>query len=268
MLSKRSVFHPFRIVNLGMVLAKSSLITFGCSDAPSETATPEDAAENITTGEVADGTEGLIGKTVSVRSEVGEMVGEVAFLLEDNSLLGGEDVLVINASGEPIVLPEGDGTPVQVTGEVQQLVIADFETEYGLALDPSIYSDYEGRPVLIARSAALSPDPGDLTISPHLYHNKRIAVQGEIEELLSPQLFTLDEEKLFGAEDLLVFVDAINPEAQVGEEVVITGTLRPYVKAEFETEYDFDLGRAEEKVEVEYSGKPVFIADGVYPSAL
>lgn len=190
-------------------------------------------------------------------------------MLEDDQLFGGEDVLVINASGEPFVLVEGDDTEVQVTGEVQQLIIADFETKYGLDLDPTLYADYEDRPVVVAQSIALSPDPGDITSNPEAYYNKRISVAGEIEDKLDGNTFTLDEEELFGADDLLVISNVASPQAQDGEKVTVTGVLRPYVKADFDTDYDltWDLD-VQKQVEAEYTEKPVFVADEVYPSAM
>lgn len=253
----------------GLLIAASLTVVSACTEAPSETTTAEEAAENVTTEELSEGAEGLIGQMVSLRAEVEETVDETSFLLEDDQLFGGEDVLVINASGEPFVLTEGDDTEVQVTGEVQQLIIAEFETAYGLVLDPTIYADYEDRPVVIAESIALSPDPGDLTSNPDQYYNQRIAVAGEVEDKLSPTTFTLDEEQLFGAEDLLVIAQNATPQTQDGENVTVTGVLRPYVKAEFDTEYELDWDLSvEEQVEAEYTEKPVFVADGVYPSAM
>ena len=254
---------------IGLLLAASMTVIAACAETPSETTTQEEATENVTTEELSDGAEGLIGETVSIRAEVEETVDETSFLLEDDQLFGGEDVLVINASGEPFVLTEGDDTPVQVTGEVQQLVIADFETEYGLDLDPDLYADYEDRPVFVAQSIALSPDPGDITANPEAYYNQRIAVAGEIEDKLDDNTFTLDEEALFGSDDLLVVSTMASPQAQDGEKVTVTGVLRPYVKADFETDYDltWDL-TVQEQIDAEYTEKPVFVADEVYPSAM
>ncbi len=250
-----------------LVVAASVTVLSACG--PAETTTTEEAAENVTTEEVAEGAEGLIGQTVSIRAEVEETIGESSFLLEDDQLFGGEDVLVINASGEPFVLIDGDDTEVQVTGEVQQLVLADIETEYSLDLDPTLYVDYEDRPVVIAQSIALSPDPGDITSDPEKYYNQRISVQGEVEDKLSPTTFTIDEEQLFAGEDLLVLTQGITPQTQDGESVTVTGILRPYIKTEFETDYDLDWDLSvEEQIEAEYSEKPVFVADGVYPSAM
>ncbi|MGB3292902.1 MAG: hypothetical protein WBB01_07950 [Phormidesmis sp.] len=253
----------------GLMIAASLTVVSACAETPSETTTSEEAAENVTTEEVSEGAEGLIGQTVSVRAEVEKTVDDTSFLLEDDQLFGGEDILVINASGEPFVLVEGDDTEVQVTGEVQQLVTADFETEYGLDLDPALYADYEDRPVIVAQSIALSPDPGDLTTNPEAYYNQRIAVAGEVEDKLSPTTFTLDEEQLFGSEDLLVVTQGMTPQTQDGEEVTVTGVLRPYVKTEFDTDYELDWDLSvQEQIEAEYSEKPVFVADGVYPSAM
>lgn len=257
----------YRTVAAGLVLAASMGVITACG--PAETTTQEEAAENVTTEEISEGAEGLIGQTVSIRAEIEEVVGESSFLLEDDQFFGGEDVLVINASGEPFVLADGDDTDVQVTGEVQQLVLADVERDYGLDLDPTLYVDYEDRPVVIAESIALSPDPGDLTSDPELYYNQRIAVEGEVEDKLSPTTFTIDEEQLFAGEDLLVLTQGITPQTQDGERVTVTGVLRPYIKTEFDTDYDLDWDLSvEEQVEAEYSEKPVFVADGVYPSAM
>lgn len=264
--SLKRMFRPRRLA-AGLMLAASVTVLSAC-ETPPETTTPEEAAENVDAEELSSGAEGLIGEQVSIRSEVAEVVGEVSFTIEDDQFIGGESILVINASDEPFVLEEGDDTEVQVTGEVQQLVTAEFEREYGITLDPILYADYEDRPVVVARSIALAPDPADLTSNPEMYYDQRIAVQGEVENILSPTTFTLDEEQLFGG-DLLVLSQMASPQAQDGESVTVTGTLRPYVAADFERDYDLDWdATVQEKIEVEYSEKPVFVADEVYPSAM
>ena len=256
-----------RTAAVGLLLITSAMILPGCG--PAETTTQQDAKENVTTEELSNGAEGQIGKTVSIRSEVTEAVGDSAFLLDDKQLFGGENVLVINASGKPFTLVDGDDTEVQVTGEVQQFVVADVDKQYGLNLDPTLYTDYENKPVVIAKSLALSPDPGDLTSNPDKYYNKRIAVEGEVGDKLSPTTFTIDEDQLFNGEDVLVLTQGATPQTQDGEKVTVTGVLRPYIKAEFDKDYtlDWDLS-VQEKIDAEYSEKPVFVADEVYPSAM
>jgi len=224
---------------------------------------------NVTTKEVVDNTTQLAGKTVTVRSEPLGKVGPTSFTVSDEKFFGSEPILVINASGEPFTLPGDDDIEVQVTGVVRNLVIADVEREYNLELDRQYYVDYENKPTIIAQSIALSPDPGDITKNPEKYYNKRLAVTGEVEDIQNANIFTLDEEKLFGATDLLVFNP--NPKAVIKDDevVAVTGVLRLFVAAEFEREYDlgWDL-QLKQKLEAEYTTKPVFVADSVYPSAI
>ncbi len=248
-----------------IVLAVMALVLPACNN--NEANVP--GAGNVTTEEVASNTAALDGKTVTVRSEPKAKVGPASFTVEDEKFFGSEPILVINASGEAFVLPADDDTEIQVTGVVQNLVIADVEREYSLTLDRQYYVDYENKPAIIAKSIALSPDPGDITKNPEKYYNKRLAVTGEVEDIQNASIFTLDEDKLFGATDLLVF----NPKPKVAvkddEVVAVTGVLRQFVVADFDREYDlgWDL-KLKQKLEAEYKTKPVFVADNVYPSAI
>lgn len=249
-----------------IVLAMMALVLPACNN---NTEGNVPGAGNVTTEEVADNTAALAGKTVTVRSEPKSKVGPTSFTVSDEKFFGSEPILVVNASGEPFTLPADDDTEIQVTGIVRNFVIADVEREYNLQLDEQYYVDYENKPAIVAQSIALSPDPGDITKNPEQFYNKRLAVTGEVEDIQDANTFTLDEEKLFGATDLLV----LNPKPKVAvkddEVVAVTGVLRPFVLADFEREYDlgWDL-QLKQKIEAEYETKPVFVADSVYPSAI
>jgi hypothetical protein len=233
---------------------------------------PVEVAEeyNVTVGELTGNVEDYLGQNVSVRGEAEAAVGETAFLLQDDQLFGGQEVIVINATGTPFLLPTADEPTedVQVTGEVRQLVIADLEQEYGLDLDPELYADYEDRPAIVAESIAFSPDPEEISEDPEQYYGQTIAVSGEVGELLSPNTFQLEEEGWFEGDEVLVIGASTVPTLDAAEEVVVTGTLRPFVAAEFEEEYDltWDLD-LQEQLEAEYTEQPVLVAEEVYPSA-
>lgn len=80
----------------------------------------------------------------------------------------------------------------------------------------------------------------------------------------------MDEDKLFGGQDLLV-IRAGTPKRTVneGEKVAVTGVLRPFVVAELERDYDLNWDLTLQRtLEAEYKNKPVFIANEVYPSAI
>jgi len=232
---------------------------------------PAEIAEtyNVRLGELTGDVEDYLGETVSVRGEAEAAVGESAFLLQDDQLFGGEEVIVFNASGEPFLLPDDEPTEsVQVTGEVRELVLVEFEDEFGIDLEDDLYADYEDRPAIVAQSIAFAPDPEELSEEPEAYYGERIAVTGVIGEIWSSDTFTIQEEQLLGGEEVLVV--GLTPGLMIDEdeEVVITGTLRPYVSADFERDYDltWDLDLQRE-IEAEYTEEPVLVADEVYPSA-
>ncbi len=126
--------------------------------------TPASPTGNVTTEEVTDNTAQLIGKTVTIRSEPVRKIGTNSFTVSDEEFFGNESILVVNASGQPLVLPADDDTEVQVTGQVRRFVLADVNREYNfLNLEPNLYVDYEGKPAIIAQSIAPAPEPGEIT---------------------------------------------------------------------------------------------------------
>ncbi|MGF1523261.1 MAG: hypothetical protein ACFBSF_13175 [Leptolyngbyaceae cyanobacterium] len=259
-------------------LIASAMFSVGCTQtspktvvlkAPESAAViSEDAAETVVQNQLSSRTDEFVGKTVSLRGEVRAVIEGSSFLLEDERLLGGDDILVING-GEPIALLDGDESDLQVIGIVQQLVLVDLEKDYGIKLDPDLYAEYENRPAIVAQTVVLTPGPGELTRDPEKYYNQRIAVSGEVDDMLSSTVFTLDEEQFFGGEDLLVIGQMANTQVKEDEEVIVTGVLRPYVKAEFEQEYTLNWDDSvQAEIDAEYTDKPVFVAEDLYRPTL
>ena len=243
----------------------------GSNVTPGVDTTEQSEAENVTTEEVAEETDKLLGQTVTIRSDALETVEPYTFTVADQELFGGENIVVVNATGEVFELPEDD-TEVQVTGEVAKLVVADLESNYGLDLDPDLYTEYSDRPAIIAQSLAPAPEPGEIAEDPTPYYGQILAVTGEVEDIYDPSTFTLDEDELFGGEDLLVVVPNSTNSTMViedGETVAVTGELRSFTVADFEKDYDltWDLD-VQEQIEAEYSQRPVLIVDKIYSSAI
>jgi uncharacterized protein YdeI (BOF family) len=231
-------------------------------------------SENVTAEEVSQKTAALIGKPVTVRSEPIQKINENVFTISDSEVFGGERILVVNASGDPVVLPEPQDAQLQITGEVARFNLNDIEKKYGFDLgEPNTYREYEGNPAIIAQSIALAPTPGEIAEQPQTYYNKLIAVPAEVETIYSPQAFALENDALFGTDPLLVLVTGpLNNTGLIKEEgrVVATGTLREFVVADIEREFP-NLGWNQEvrsRLETDYKQKPVLILKGVYPSAL
>ncbi|NEP18466.1 MAG: hypothetical protein F6J97_16450 [Leptolyngbya sp. SIO4C1] len=255
------------LLKLGSAALLAVTLLPACAE---DAATPREES-NASLEEVSDETAQLIGETVSIRGKVEEAVDESSILMEEDNLFGGDQVLVINVSEQPLVLPEGEGQEVQATGEVIQFTLADIETEYGLDLDPELYADYEDQAVVLAQSLALAPDPSDISADPSQFYNQPISVEGNIDDVLAGDVFVIDGEEIIGQDDLLVVsrfeVPSLTDDS--GQPVVVTGTLRPYVAADFERDYDltWDLD-FQQQIEAEYSEQPVFVAEDVYLSAM
>jgi hypothetical protein len=234
------------------------------------------APTNATAEKVATNTDRWIGQTVTIRSEPLKKIAPNTFTMSSNQFFGQEPILVVNASGKPFVLPTTQGPDVQVTGQVRRFVLTDVEREYNLDLDPNLYREYESQPAIIAQSIALAPEPGDIGQNPDRYYGQAIAVTGEIEAVRNPQVFTLDEDKLFGTQDLLVLnarprENAANPNLAVkpGDTIAVTGVVRPFVVADLEREYDFNWDQGFVRtLEAEYRNRPVLVATGLYPSEI
>ncbi|MCA1994193.1 MAG: DUF4131 domain-containing protein [Coleofasciculus sp. S288] len=253
----------YRNVRIGAIALALMAMLFPAFTANRVEAAPLSAnKQNVTPEEVTENVNDLIGETVTVRGEVGQVIDDVTFTITDDEFFGGDEILVVNATGRPFSFPTDDAE-IQVTGEVRQFKAFDFNRDFGLDLQPD--TEYEERPTIVAQSMALAPDPGEITANPSLYYGQPIALEGEVEEIMGANAFTLDDDELLDGGNLLVLIP--NPQQTIsdGERVVVTGQVRPFVAAEIERDFDFtwDAG-LQRQLETEYSNRPVFIADKVY----
>ncbi len=117
----------------------------------------------VTLQDIENDPQAYVGQTVTVSGEVQQVVGANAFIFDYG------DVIVVGARE----LPQMTGTPttdfftgepvVQVTGSVAIFSAAEMEQQLGYQLDDATFSQYEGRPAIIAqevlRLEAGSPQP-------------------------------------------------------------------------------------------------------------
>lgn len=247
---------------VGAIAALVSFWLSACLNAP-QTPTQENLSL-LSVAEIAKNYDSLKGKIVSVRNDVRELLEDRIFTLDKDQILGGETVLVFDTSPKPLHLPQGEGTEVWVRGKVADFSLADLQREYDLDLDPNLYKKYENKPAIAASSIMLSPDPGDITPNAEIYYNKRLAVKGEVEDIQTSGIFELDEEQLVGGEDLLVINTKSKTKVQNEQTVLVIGTLRPFISAEFERDYDLEWDLSlKQQLEAEYEKKPALVADQI-----
>ena len=260
-----------RFRSKAFALALTAMILPACADTTADNTTPQEQ-ENVTAEEVADKTDQLIGKTVTIRSNAINKISDTTFAVTDDDFFGGDTILVVNATGDTQPLPED--VELQITGEVKKYGTDNFNKDYKLNLDSKEYTKFEGKAAMVAQSIALAPKPGQITSSPDEYYDKVIAVPGKIENVTGTDVFTLDG-SLIGAENLLVLVpddkDVVpfGKNVKAGETVVTTGTLEKFVVADLERDYKFTWDDGiKSKLEADYKDKPVLIVKTIYPSAL
>jgi uncharacterized protein YdeI (BOF family) len=222
-----------------------------CGENRPRATAPEKGA---TVENVAEETQQYIGKTVTVDGEIARQVSPKAFLIQDKEFLGGEDVLVVSATAAPIV----PHTFAQVTGTVRQVTnITEVEKEYGFDLEPQLEVELKERPIIVAKTVALKPSLEKITSNPVPFLGRTVTLTGEVERVISPTAFMLDNNEVLGEDDLLVV--SAKPANNITEDsrVQVTGTVRKLTTTELDRE--FNLGPAKE-YEVYVQKQPGIVA--------
>jgi hypothetical protein len=224
-------------------------------------------ARPINAATVASEPRDFIGKTVTIKSKVAQRLGANSFTLRDGLFSQQEPLLVVNASGVPLNLSNGN-VEVQLTGQVRDFVISDIERDYKLNLDDDLYSGYVRKPVLIASDIALAPQPNQVAQAPEKFYGKTVTVTGEVENMKSPVLMTLHKDQLFKGQNLPVLLTS-SPKVAInkGQKVTVVGEVRAFIANEIEREYNFSWNpNLKRQLKAEYENKPVLVADAVYPN--
>jgi hypothetical protein len=248
----------------------------GCDSYESRASAPPGL---VNTSQIAENTDDFVGKTVTIKSKPIQKVGLSSFIVNgnrDNNDDGNnsdrqnvetQPIVVINASGVPFNIPSDRNTEVQVTGRVRNLNISAIERDFNLNLQDQYYTDYIGKPAIVAQHIALAPKPDQITRNARKYYGKQVVVEGEVDNIQSPVLFTLNKEQLIGGEDLPVLLKT-TPKVAInqGQKVALVGQVRQFVANEIEQDFNLNWDSdVKSQMEAQYSNKPVLIATEVYP---
>lgn len=230
------------------------------------TGTQTGVMENVDAGDLSGNLEDYIGRMVSIRGEVVEVLGNDAFVIGGGVFT--DDIVVLNTSGSPVVLPTDDVTEqVQVTGQVQRVTADSASQQYGVNLDPVVFGDYENNPVILADSIVMAPEPGEISDNPQAFYNEQIAIEGGIDQTYGVNAFTIGGPGFFGGSNILV----ISEEGGFAnfatiDDVVVVGELRPFNLTQLEQEYNltFDPDLRQSLVN-DYDEESVLIAEQIFP---
>jgi hypothetical protein len=87
-----------------------------------------------------------------------------------------------------------------------------------------------------------------------------------VENVVDNHTFTLDEDALLAGSDVLVLVPAgMSTALTHDQKVIVTGTVRRYVAAELDRDYDwFEDGKiVKAETEVDFKSRPVLVATSI-----
>ncbi|MFH7024894.1 MAG: hypothetical protein ACHBN1_05700 [Heteroscytonema crispum UTEX LB 1556] len=236
----------------------------------------------VNTSQIAENTDDFLGKTVTIKSKPIQKIGLSSFTVNDNrenrdksdnsnnsdrSSAETEPIVIVNASGVPFNIPSDRNTEVQVTGQVRNLDIPTIERDFKINLQDQYYTDYINKPAIVAQHIAIAPKPGQITQNARKFYGKEVAVQGEVGNIQSPVLFTLNKEQLIGGEDLPVLLKTAPTVAiNQGQKVAVVGEVRQFVANEIERDFNLTWdSNVKRQMEAQYNKKPVLIATEVYP---
>ncbi len=105
----------------------------------------------------------------------------------------------------------------------------------------------------------------DVAGDPDAYVGQTVTVSGEVSEVLSPNMFRINNDEVLdiGDEVLVVHTGQEAATELVEEtEVLVTGVVHRFTVAEIEDDLGIDLG-LDEDVEVEYENRPALVATGI-----
>lgn len=106
---------------------------------------------------------------------------------------------------------------------------------------------------------------GAIAAAPQAYYGNLVRVTAEVEDVVSPHVFLLDEDRIGAGPDVLVVYPRPIGAVPEGDDVTVVGHVRPLVRTYFERDYDwFDWGWFNEvEGEVEVETRPVIVASSV-----
>ena len=98
------------------------------------------------------------------------------------------------------------------------------------------------------------------------YYGQTVAVKAEVEDVLSANAFTLDEDAIFAGPDVLVLVPkGVASQLTHDQKITVRGKVRRYVVADLDKDLDwFNHGKiVTTKTKIDWDTRPVIVAEAV-----
>lgn len=119
------------------------------------------SAPSPSIGDISKNPEEFYSREVAIEGQVREIKSDRAFTMHEGGIIGTDNLLVVNVTGEPIPAEE---QRVVVTGMLRPFVVADLERDYDLTWDAGVVeeleAEYSQKPALVVDGIYPAEDEG------------------------------------------------------------------------------------------------------------
>ncbi|MFP4439447.1 MAG: hypothetical protein ACLFVO_19565 [Chloroflexaceae bacterium] len=235
-------------------------------------------AQQVAVTDLVENSDAYLGQTVTTRGILQRNIHRRALVLRDPNQTSGGMLLVVGATENAIPVEEGvlytEGMEqLQATGVLRRFDLTAIEAAINVDLDDNMFAEFTGRPTLVADVVTQwSPmdertETGLLTIAGNTdaLLGQTVTVDAEITEILSPQVFRINNGNLLEIQNEVLVVDQTaspGPALAAGMRVEVTGMVRRFVRDELEA--DFALG-LQPSLYTDYANRPAIVAVSLTP---
>lgn len=107
-------------------------------------------------------------------------------------------------------------------------------------------------------------DLGEVADNPNQFMGQTVTLNGEVAEVLGPNVFRIQEDQLIGGSDIIVITTDGQMPVMEDSQVQVTGEVRQLVITEIERDYDLGWDNTfSTEIEREYTDRPAIVAQSV-----
>lgn len=252
-------------------------------------------ARAVSVADYTDNPNEFYGNRIELSGQVTELVGQNAFAIGGDEVVGGEQVIIVGAQQLDQIV-EGDEVEVttdqtvQATGTAREFNVPEVENMIDYELDDNLFTDFEGNPALVASSAEVQVAGGETTSQgtdvslsnivdqPAEFFGQSVTVSGPVARIIDPTSFVVVPEETFNqqqeqgdtlydspdelAQDGVLVTTAGGRSVNLTERqtVSITGQVQQFDQQTFENEY---RGSYTGDVYAPFSERPAIVASQV-----
>jgi superfamily II DNA/RNA helicase len=115
-------------------------------------------------------------------------------------------------------------------------------------------------------TTGMMADFEEVADNPNQFMGQMVTLNGEVAEVLGPNVFRIQEDQLIGGSDIIVITTDGQMPVMEDSQVQVTGEVRQLVITEIERDYDLGWDDTfSTEIEREYTDRPAIVAQSIQP---